>query len=251
MKIVFNELSNPIIQQAVQESPEIEAISADSLEGAAKLLADGEADGMISGIDTNSRDIILAARDLIGVKGAVFSSSFLMEKDGQKIVIGDAAVTKHPDEERFYEIILQTYETARLVLDEEPRVVVLSFSTLGSGGKDDTITLSQNVINRVRAEHPEILIDGEMQLDAAIVPEVGEKKAPGSVVAGHANVLICPDLNSGNILYKSMERFGGWTAAGPILQGFKKPISDLSRGSTVEDVALVIKTMEKIIGGQK
>ena len=118
---------------------------------------------------------------------------------------------------------------------------MLSFSTLGSGGRDETISLSQAVVEKVRETHPEILIDGEMQLDAAINPRVGEKKAPNSPVAGHANVLIVPDLNSGNILYKAMEQFGNFTAAGPILQGFNAPVSDLSRGSTVEDILAVIE----------
>lgn len=118
---------------------------------------------------------------------------------------------------------------------------MLSFSTLGSGGRDETISLSQAVVEKVRETHPEILIDGEMQLDAAINPRVGEKKAPNSPVAGYANVLIVPDLNSGNILYKAMEQFGNFIAAGPILQGFNAPVSDLSRGSTVEDILAVIE----------
>ena len=91
------------------------------------------------------------------------------------------------------------------------------------------------------------MIDGEMQLDAAVNENVGKKKAPGSLVAGRANVLIMPDLNSGNILYKAMEQFGGFTAAGPILQGFKMPVSDLSRGSTIEDVVAVIDVIKKLI----
>ena len=93
--------------------------------------------------------------------------------------------------------------------------------------------------------HPDYIIDGEMQLDAAIIPRIGEKKVGNSKGAGHANVLITPDLNSGNILYKSMEHLGGWTMAGPILQGFEKPIADLSRGSSTEDIILTIKVIKK------
>ena len=102
------------------------------------------------------------------------------------------------------------------------------------------------VIEKIHAMYPDIKIDGELQLDAAVNPRVAEKKAPGSQVAGKANVLIAPDLNSGNILYKAMEQFGGMNAAGPILQGFNAPASDLSRGSTVEDVKLVFEAIKRL-----
>lgn len=246
MKIVFSESSNPKIIAAIDACPEIEAIREENLESACRRLMSGDADGMIAGIDYTTRDVIMAARDLVQPKEVIFSSAFLMCKDDQKIVIGDCAVTKHPNVDQLSAIITQTYETASLVLDEEPRIAMLSFSTNGSGGCDNTVDIIKESIERIRLFHPEIKIGGEMQLDAAIVPEIGKKKFANSPVAGRANVLICPDLNSGNILYKSMEYFGGWTAAGPILQGFKKPISDLSRGSSVEDIILVIKTMEKL-----
>ena len=109
-------------------------------------------------------------------------------------------------------------------------------------------TKYKNVVEKIRRERPEIIVDGEMQLDAAINERIGKKKASGSKVAGRANVLIAPDLNSGNILYKAIEHFGGYAAAGPILQGFRAPISDLSRGSNVSDVILTIETLRKIIG---
>ena len=109
------------------------------------------------------------------------------------------------------------------------------------------MTRIQNVVAKVRETRPEITIDGELQLDAAIVPAIGEKKAPDSPVAGSANVLICPDINSGNILYKAMEHFGGFSAAGPILQGFNFPVSDLSRGSSVDDVKKTIEIVKKLI----
>ena len=191
-----------------------------------------------------------------------FSASFIFTKEnkatplGQSVfILGDAAACKHPSFDQLYDITLQTYETAAKYfkyLNHDstdsalnnfltPRIAMLSFSTLGSGGKDETISLTQTVVEKVRETHPEILIDGEMQLDAAINPRVGEKKAPNSPVAGYANILIVPDLNSGNILYKAMEQFGNFTAAGPILQGFNAPVSDLSRGSTVEDILAVIE----------
>lgn len=161
------------------------------------------------------------------------------------LILADAGVTKNPTVEQLTDIVLQTYETALKVLDDEPRIAMLSFSTFGSA-RDESIDKIHEVISRVCTLRPEIKIDGEMQLDAAINPRVAEKKAPSSPVAGHANVLIVPDLNSGNILYKSLEQFGGYTAAGPILQGFIKPCSDLSRGSTKEDVLLVIDTVKKL-----
>ena len=246
MKIVFPEMDNLIIREAIQRCPEITAMAANSLDEACQMVRDGLADGMVAGINHTSREIILKCREHITMTGKYFSSSFVMRREGETLVIADGGVCKNPNEEMLTSIVLQTYETARKILQDEPKVAMLSFSTFGSGGDDPSIAKIQNAIELVRAERPEILIDGEMQLDAAIVPEVAERKAAGSSVAGRANVLICPDLNSGNILYKAMERLGGWTAAGPILQGFKAPISDLSRGSTVEDVVLVIKIMEEL-----
>lgn len=250
VKIAFPELTNEIVAEAVKQS-NVEAVSAADLTEACQLVRDGQAEALIAGIDYTSREVILACRDVIGATGQTFSASFVMQRGEEVYVIGDAAACKNPTDLQLYDITLQTVETARAVLREEPRVAMLSFSTLGSGGNDPSIEKIQAVIERVRAEHPEILIDGEMQLDAAINPRVGAKKAPNSSVAGQANVLILPDLNAGNILYKAMEQFGGFTAAGPILQGFKAPASDLSRGSTIEDVKLVIKTIEKLVKNQK
>ncbi|MBI1146461.1 hypothetical protein JEO88_00450 [Candidatus Saccharibacteria bacterium] len=271
-RIVFPEINHPYVQEAIklakQKFPDFEAIGADNLEHACAAVKAGVADSMIAGIDYTSRDVILAARDIIGVKNPrqlekpTFSASFIFTKEnkatplGQSVfILGDAAACKHPSFDQLYDITIQTYETATKYFKYlnhnstdsalnsflTPRIAMLSFSTLGSGGRDETISLSQAVMEKVRETHPEILIDGEMQLDAAINPRVGEKKAPNSPVAGYANILIVPDLNSGNILYKAMEQFGNFTAAGPILQGFNAPVSDLSRGSTVEDILAVIE----------
>lgn len=271
-RIVFPEINHPYVQEAIklaeQKFPDFEAIGADNLEHACAAVKAGVADSMIAGIDYTSRDVILAARDIIGVKNPrqlekpTFSASFIFTKEnkatplGQSVfILGDAAACKHPSFDQLYDITLETHETATKYfkyLNHDstdsalnsfltPRIAILSFSTLGSGGRDETISLSQSVVEKVRETHPEILIDGEMQLDAAINPRVGEKKAPNSPVAGYANILIVPDLNSGNILYKAMEQFGNFTAAGPILQGFNAPVSDLSRGSTVLDIVSVIE----------
>lgn len=271
-RIIFPEINHPYVQEAIklakQKFPDFEAIGADNLEHACAAVKAGVADSMIAGIDYTSRDVILAARDIIGVKNPrqlekpTFSASFIFTKEnkatplGQSVfILGDAAACKHPSFDQLYDITLETHETATKYfkyLDNNsndsvlnnfltPRIAMLSFSTLGSGGRDETISLLQAVVEKVRETHPEIIIDGEMQLDAAINPRVGEKKAPNSPVAGYANILIVPDLNSGNILYKAMEQFGNFTAAGPILQGFNAPVSDLSRGSTVLDIVSVIE----------
>jgi hypothetical protein len=271
-RIVFPEFTNPYIQEAIKIAKEkfsdFEAVGADNLEHACAAVKAGVADSMIAGIDYTSREVILTARDIIGVKNPrnlekpTFSASFIFTKENQAspigqsvFILGDAAACKHPNAEQLYDITLQTADTAAKYFAHlqknstdpavanflTPRVAMLSFSTLGSGGKDDTISLTQEVLTKVNADQLDLLIDGELQLDAAINPRIGTKKAPNSPVAGYANVLIVPDLNSGNILYKAMEQFGNFTSAGPILQGFNAPISDLSRGSTVLDIVSVIE----------
>ncbi len=247
LKIVFPEYKNEIIKEAIRTSGEsFEAIEADDLADALRVLKDGGADAMIAGIDYTTRDVALGCRDVLGVKSKTFSSCFYFTKDGEKpFILADAGITKEADVERMVDIVLQTYESALKLLDEEPRVAMLSFSTKGSA-RDASIDKINEVIKRIRMLKPEIKIDGEMQLDAAVNSRVAAKKLPESEVAGKANVLIVPDLNSGNILYKAIEQFGGYTAAGPILQGFNKPVSDLSRGSTAEDVREVIKAVIKL-----
>ncbi len=249
VRIVFPEMGNEIIREAVERTAtEVEAVEAADLSEACQMVASGAADGLVAGIDYTSREVILACKDIIGVESKTFSASFVFSKEGKvQYVIGDAAACKNPTTEQLYDITIQTYETALTILTEEPKVAILSFSTLGSGGNDPSIERAREIIEMVRTARPEIQIDGEMQLDAAISKRVAEKKAPNSPVAGKANVLIMPDLNSGNILYKAMEQFGGFTAAGPILQGFKRPCADLSRGSTVEDVISVIEVVRKQI----
>ena len=266
IRIVFPEYKNEVISNAIKEAkekyPDFEAITAESLEEACEKVKNKEADAMVAGIDYTSRDVILSCRDIIGVRDTgkteysdvtgrplkkTFSASFVLTKDDRIFVLGDAAACKNPDEHMLYDIVLQTYETAEAVLGESPKVAMLSFSTLGSGGNDGSIERIRAVVNRIHEEYPEIAIDGELQLDAAIDERIGNKKAPGSTVAGHANVLIVPDLNSGNILYKSLEQFGNFKIAGPIIQGFKIPLADLSRGSTADDITLTIDVIKKLL----
>ncbi len=259
-KILFPESYNENIQAAATRlrsegvcEPILELCD---LPSACKMLLDGGADAMIAGIDYSSRDVILACRDVLGVAGPepalgekkTFSSLFVADfPDGRRIILGDGATCKNPSEAQLADIVELINDSAFRILGEDPRIAMLSFSTFGSGGSDPSMDKIRDTISRVRDRRPDILIDGEMQLDAAVNDRIGHKKAQGSVVAGHANVLITPDINSGNILYKSIEQFGGAHVAGPILLGFSKPVSDLSRGSTVEDIVLTTECLSKLI----
>lgn len=249
---------------------EITALPAPNLTTACAMVKSGEADTMIAGIDYSSRDVILACREhfpmspkpqlvkqlqveanstsvnpAISERYSTFSGLAVMQKGNQVYLLADMAACKHPSKAQLIEIIHQTHTSASKLFSEPPRVALLSFSTFGSGGHDDTIELMQAI--RQEFQDSEILLDGEMQLDAAINPAIAQKKFPDSPVAGQANVLIVPDLNSGNILYKAFEHIAGFNVAGPILQGFSYPVSDLSRGSSVADVILTIEVMAKLI----
>lgn len=248
-KIVFPEGNNEYIKEAAERLKEkCEPILLDDdLIGATKMVAESKADALVAGIDCSSRDVILAVRDNIGVRDGqnTFSSLLLCDMpDGRRLILSDGATCKNPTAEQLADIVILVHEAAGKLLDEIPRVAMLSFSTFGSGGKDPSIDKVREAIETVRERKPEIIIDGEMQLDAAIDLRVAEKKAPThSEVAGRANVLIVPDINAGNILYKSIELFGGAHVAGPILLGFNAAVSDLSRGSTVDDIILTAESV--------
>ncbi|MBR2725405.1 hypothetical protein IKF28_02600 [Candidatus Saccharibacteria bacterium] len=247
MKIVFPELNkNPIAKEASQEFSDIEFLPADNLEQATTLLKNGDADSMVSGLDYSSRDVLLACKNHLPLKSAFFSSCFICEKENQVLALADGGVIKTPNENQLYTIVEDTANSFTSFTGQQPIIAMLSYSTNGSGGKNPDLAKIHFVIDKIRENHPDWLIDGEMQLDAAIDPTVSAKKFPTSVVKGNANVLITPDLNSGNILYKSLERFGGYTVAGPIIQGFKMPLADLSRGSTVKDTSLTIKVIRSL-----
>lgn len=253
MKIAFPEYHNEIIQKALKEAQDITPIEATSLEDACNKVKNKEADAIIAGIDYTTRDVVLAAKNYLGMKSQTFSSCFLLKppieiinpKTAKTYILADAGVTKNPTKDQLKDIILQTYESATKLLDETPKIAVLSFSTKGSA-KDESIDKTNKVIQEIKAENPEIIIDGELQLDAAINPRIAAKKCPNSPLKGEANVLITPDLNSGNILYKAFEQLGNYIAAGPLLQGFNFSISDLSRGSTADDILLVIDCIKKL-----
>ncbi|MBU5362551.1 phosphotransacetylase [Enterococcus raffinosus] len=211
---------------------------------AAMMVHKGDADAMVAGITNTTSDVILASQVIVGLqeKVSTVSSLFLMEiphfngPEGNLIVLSDGGVCQSPNPEELADIALTTADTTQALLGWEPRVAMLSYSTMGSAVSEDTKAVVE-ALNIAKKKNSQLKIDGEFQLDAAIVPEVAKKKVPQeSEVAGNANILIVPDLNTGNILYKSIQRFANAKAYGPFLQGFKKTISDLSRGSSVDDI---------------
>ena len=247
MKIIFPEQKNPIAKAAIKSFPDIDFVEADNLDEATEILALKKADSLISGLDYSSRDVLVACRDHLQLSSRFFSSCFICKNGEKHFALADGGVNKSPNDEKLYTIVEDTAKTFEACYDETPRIAMLSYSTNGSGGKNSDLEKIHFVIDEIRKNHPNWLIDGEMQLDAAINPTVAAKKFPGSEVAGRANILITPDLNSGNILYKSLEQFGGFTIAGPIIQGFNMPLTDLSRGSTTSDVIFTIEILKSLI----
>ena len=243
MKIIIPELDSPIIKSAIKSFPDIDFIPADNPDQGAEMLKSSKADSMISGLDYPSRDVLIAYKDHLPLKSQFFSSCFICQKDHQIYALADGGVNKQPTKEQLYTIVEDTTETFIRFTDTQPKIAMLSYSTNGSGGKNPDLDKIHYVIDKIKQNHPDWLIDGEMQLDVAIDPDISHKKFPSSLVQGDANILITPDLNSGNILYKSLERFGNYTCAGPIIQGFIHPLADLSRGSTVDDIILTIKVI--------
>ncbi|HIY92184.1 phosphate acetyltransferase [Companilactobacillus sp. HBUAS56275] len=200
------------------------------------LVYTGKADGMVSGAVHSTGDTVRPALQIVKTApgNSRISGSFIVQKGEERYMFADCAININPNAQELAEIAVQTAKSAKL-FDIDPKVAMLSFSTKGSA-KSDEVTKVAEATEIAHKLAPDLALDGELQFDAAFVPSVGAQKAPGSTVAGHANVFVFPDLQSGNIGYKIAQRFGGFEAIGPVLQGLAKPISDLSRGSNEEDV---------------
>jgi phosphate acetyltransferase len=218
----------------------------DNLYYAGMMVRQGDAGGEVAGATSTTGNVLKAAFQTVGTAPGIktVSSYFFMvtktESFGENgiILFADCAVNPNPDSQALAEIAVATARNCKAFLDVDARVAMLSFSTKGSASHAD-IDKVLKAMEIAKQIDPTIQIDGELQADAALLPKVGEKKAPGSPVAGKANVLIFPDLDAGNIGYKLVERVAGAEAVGPIIQGLAKPVNDLSRGCSVEDIVNV------------
>jgi phosphate acetyltransferase len=204
---------------------------------AAMMIKENMVDGSVAGSASATADVMRAGIQCIGMPEgiSIVSSFFLMLFPEKNYSFADCAVVPAPDENQLADIAISTADNHRKLTGEVPNVAMLSFSTKGSA-KHEAVDKVLNATAIIRQKRPDINVDGELQFDAAVIESIGKKKAPGSNVAGKANVLIFPDLNAGNIGYKIAQRWGKAEAVGPIIQGLKKPFFDLSRGCSVDDI---------------
>ena len=200
------------------------------------LVKMGNADCLLGGATYSTADTVRPALQLIKTKpgNKIVSSCFIMVKGDKKLAMGDCAINIAPNEDELAEIAIETAKTAK-IFGIDPKVAMLSYSTYGSG-KGEMVTLMANATKKVKEMAPDLDIDGELQFDAAVAPEVAKVKCAGSTVAGQANTFIFPEISAGNIGYKIAARLGEYEAIGPVLQGLNAPINDLSRGCNAQEV---------------
>ena len=206
---------------------------------AAMMLKEGLADGAVGGSIAATADVLRAGIMCVGLKKgiSIVSSFFLMILPEKSYTFADCGVVVDPDSQQLADITISSADNHKKLTGEEPFIAMLSFSTKGSA-KHEKIDKVLEAMEHIKAKRPDLNVDGELQFDAAVIDSVAKRKAPGSEVAGKANVLIFPDLNAGNIGYKLAQRWGKAEAIGPLVQGLNKPFSDLSRGCSVNDIVI-------------
>lgn len=231
----------------------------DPLRFAAMMLAQGKADAMLAGAENTTANVLRAGLTIVGVKKGVktVSSCFIVDTKSTEwgtngvLIFSDSAVIPHPTAEQLADIATAAADSYHSFVGHDPVVALLSYSTKGSGGDaDETLQRVRDAVKILDERKVSFCYDGELQLDAALIPEVTDRKAPGSPIRDRVNTLIFPDLNSGNIGYKLVQRFARADAYGPFMQGFAKPLSDLSRGCSAEDI-IVTSIVTLVQAGKK